>query len=246
MVDVGGTTADIGALVHGYPRESSIAVELGEVRTNFRMPDILALAIGGGTIVRDKQNGFNLGPDSVGHELLAKGKSFGGDTLTLTDVALTLDKMQWHADNKPQAVDLSQESASTIYKQMIEVVEEGIDKMKTSAAEVPVILVGGGSALLPDEFVGVSEVVRPQNFEVANAIGVALGEISGQLDKIVPISPNERKQVLDALEQEAQNLAVEAGACPESVAVIERSEIPLSYLQGNMVHVKIKAAGKIA
>ncbi|GAM77975.1 N-methylhydantoinase [Vibrio ishigakensis] len=246
VVDVGGTTADIGALVHGYPRESSIAVELGEVRTNFRMPDILALAIGGGTIVRDKEQGFTLGPDSVGHELLAKGKSFGGDTLTLTDVALTLDKMQWHADNKPQAVDLPQESASTIYKQMIEVVEEGIDKMKTSAAEVPVILVGGGSALLPDEFVGVSEVVRPQNFEVANAIGVALGEISGQLDKIVPISPNERKQVLDALEQEAQNLAVEAGACPESVAVIERSEIPLSYLQGNMVHVKIKAAGKIA
>lgn len=154
--------------------------------------------------------------------------------------------MQWHAENKPQEVDLSQESASTIYKQMIEVVEEGIDKMKTSAAEVPVILVGGGSALLPDEFAGVSEVVRPQNFEVANAIGVALGEISGQLDKIVPIAPSERQQVLDALEQEAQDLAVEAGACPESVAVIERSEIPLSYLQGNMVHVKIKAAGKIA
>ncbi|WP_017030087.1 hydantoinase/oxoprolinase family protein, partial [Vibrio breoganii] len=238
--------ADIGALVHGYPRESSIAVELGEVRTNFRMPDILALAIGGGTVVREQEQGYTLGPDSVGHELLQKGKSFGGETLTLTDVALTLDKMQWHADNKPQAVELSEQSAETIYQQMIEVVEEGIDKMKTSAAQVPVILVGGGSALLPDEFVGVSEVVRPENFEVANAIGVALGEISGQLDKIVPIAANERQQVLDALEQDAKHTAIEAGACPESVSVIERSEIPLSYFQGNMVHVKIKAAGKIA
>ncbi|PML04527.1 hydantoinase subunit beta [Vibrio breoganii] len=246
VVDVGGTTADIGALVHGYPRESSIAVELGEVRTNFRMPDILALAIGGGTVVREQEQGYTLGPDSVGHELLQKGKSFGGETLTLTDVALTLDKMQWHADNKPQAVELSQQSVEAIYQQMIEVVEEGIDKMKTSAAQVPVILVGGGSALLPDEFVGVSEVVRPENFEVANAIGVALGEISGQLDKIVPIAANERQQVLDALEQEAKHTAIEAGACPESVSVIERTEIPLSYLQGNMVHVKIKAAGKIA
>ncbi|MDV5169943.1 hypothetical protein [Photobacterium rosenbergii] len=33
--------------------------------------------------------------------------------------------------------------------------------MKTTAAKVPVILAGGGSALLSDSFSGVSEVVRP-------------------------------------------------------------------------------------
>src|SRR6185312_13777932 len=41
VMDVGGTTTDIGALVRGFPRESSVAVEIGGVRTNFRMPDIL-------------------------------------------------------------------------------------------------------------------------------------------------------------------------------------------------------------
>ncbi|MBY5946762.1 hydantoinase/oxoprolinase N-terminal domain-containing protein [Photobacterium rosenbergii] len=258
VVDVGGTTSDIGALTHGYPRESSAAVELGEVRTNFRMPDILAIGIGGGTVVKGVEGGVDgsiqasdarsleLGPESVGHQLTQKARSFGGDTLTLTDIALEMGAMTWTGEPQAQPLGIDMITADQVYQQMVERVEEGIDKMKTSAAKVPVILVGGGSALLPDSFSGVSEVVRPEHFEVANAIGVALGEISGQLDKIVEVTPDQRQIILKALEQEAEQMAVEAGACPDSVQVIERHEIPLSYLQGNRVHVKIKAAGKIA
>ncbi|HEX2281575.1 MAG TPA: hydantoinase/oxoprolinase family protein, partial [Thermomicrobiales bacterium] len=40
VVDVGGTTSDVGALTHGFPREASVAVDIGGVRTNFRMPDV--------------------------------------------------------------------------------------------------------------------------------------------------------------------------------------------------------------
>ncbi|MEZ4571318.1 MAG: hydantoinase/oxoprolinase family protein [Thermomicrobiales bacterium] len=49
VVDVGGTSTDIGILVKGFPRESSIAVDIGGVRTNFRMPDLISIALGGGT-----------------------------------------------------------------------------------------------------------------------------------------------------------------------------------------------------
>src|SRR5205823_539436 len=42
VVDVGGTTTDVGALQHGFPREASVAVGVGGVRTNFRMPDMLS------------------------------------------------------------------------------------------------------------------------------------------------------------------------------------------------------------
>jgi N-methylhydantoinase A/oxoprolinase/acetone carboxylase beta subunit len=246
VIDVGGTTSDVGALTHGYPRESSVAVELGEVRTNFRMPDILAIAIGGGTKVTLTDGDIQLGPESVGHELTKKALSFGGDTLTLTDVALTKQVMTWTGKAQQESIDLAPEMAKQIYTHMVEKVEDAIDRMKTSATKVPVILVGGGSALMPNELEGVSSVVRPEHFEVANAIGVALGEISGQLDKIVPIEPTQRAEILTDLEKKACQLAMEAGACANSVSVIERSEIPLSYLQGNMVHVKIKAAGKIA
>ncbi len=47
VVDIGGTTTDIGMLINGFPRESAAAVDIGGVRTNFRMPDILALGLGG-------------------------------------------------------------------------------------------------------------------------------------------------------------------------------------------------------
>lgn len=246
VVDVGGTTSDIGVLTHGYPRESSLAVEIGEVRTNFRMPDILALAIGGGTMVRFEGEDILLGPESVGHTLTHSARSFGGDQLTLTDIALKTEQMTWQADHKLQSnIGIDKTEAERVYQQMVRDVEEGIDKMKTSAASVPVIMVGGGSALFPDHFEGVSEVVRPEHFEVANAIGVALGEISGQFDKIVSIDPNAREQVMLELEEQAKQMAIEAGACSDNVTVIERSEIPLSYLQGNRVHVKIKAAGHI-
>ena len=48
VVDIGGTTSDIGILQGGFPRQSNSVIEVGGVRTNFRMPDILALGLGGG------------------------------------------------------------------------------------------------------------------------------------------------------------------------------------------------------
>ena len=51
VVDIGGTSTDVGALVKGFPRESSVAVHLAGVRTSFRMPDTVSIALGGGTVV---------------------------------------------------------------------------------------------------------------------------------------------------------------------------------------------------
>ena len=37
VVDIGGTTPDFGVIKEGFPRESSIPVDICGVRTNFRM-----------------------------------------------------------------------------------------------------------------------------------------------------------------------------------------------------------------
>ena len=89
-MDVGGTTTDIGALVHGFPRESSIAVDIGGVRTNFRMPDILSIGLGGGTQIRLDRSArtSRVGPDSVGYRLSEEALIFGGSTLTASDIAV--------------------------------------------------------------------------------------------------------------------------------------------------------------
>jgi len=43
VMDIGGTTTDLGFLVRGFPRETATAHLIGGVRTNFRMPDVCPL-----------------------------------------------------------------------------------------------------------------------------------------------------------------------------------------------------------
>ena len=54
VVDIGGTTTDVGVLVNGFPRPASTRVNCGGVTTNFRMPDVLSIALGGGSIVSNE------------------------------------------------------------------------------------------------------------------------------------------------------------------------------------------------
>ncbi len=88
VVDVGGTTTDIGSLQHGFPRQAAVAIAIGGVRTNFRMPDLLSLGLGGGSIVQAERNRVSVGPRSVGSRLTTAARIFGGDTLTMTDIAV--------------------------------------------------------------------------------------------------------------------------------------------------------------
>ena len=56
VVDIGGTTSDFGVIKEGFPRESAIPVDIGGVRTNFRMPDLISIGLGGGSIIRENNN----------------------------------------------------------------------------------------------------------------------------------------------------------------------------------------------
>lgn len=244
IVDVGGTTTDIGVLVKGFPRQSSVAVDLGGVRTNFRMPDISSIGLGGGTIIRIKNNDFTIGPDSVGHKIIEKALIFGGDTLTATDVAVGLGKV--NLGDPDNVAHLNKELLSKVYDCIVQMVEEAVDKIKTSAKDTPVILVGGGSLLLPRNIEGASEVFQPKNGGVANAIGSAISQISGEIEKIYAIYKENRQEILNQAKELAINETIEAGADSEKVEIVDLEDIPLAYLSGNATRVKVKAAGDLA
>src|SRR6266481_1376638 len=86
VIDIGGTTTDIGSLRHGFPREANNVVEIGGVRTLFRMPDLLSIGLGGGSLVGRAP--LSVGPRSVGYRLVEEGLVFGGEELTATDIAV--------------------------------------------------------------------------------------------------------------------------------------------------------------
>ncbi|WP_409304883.1 hydantoinase/oxoprolinase N-terminal domain-containing protein [Peribacillus sp. SCS-155] len=245
VVDVGGTTSDIGVLVQSFPRESSLAVEIGGARTNFRMPDLISIGLGGGTIVRIQEDGeFTIGPDSVGYRLPEKALIFGGDTLTTTDVAVALGKVELGDASK--VAHLDKEFLNRVYDRIVEMVEEAIDKMKTSAAPVPVILVGGGSILLPESLQGASEVLRPEHSGVANAIGAAIAQVSGQIEKVYALAEIGREKALEMAKEIAMSEAVKAGADRESLVIVDIEDVPLAYMPGNATRIRVKAAGELA
>ncbi|AST89959.1 hydantoinase subunit beta [Sutcliffiella cohnii] len=244
VIDVGGTTTDVGVLVDSFPRQSFLAVELGGVRTNFRMPDITAIGLGGGTIVRIAEDeSFQIGPDSVGHKLPQKSLIFGGDTLTTTDVAVALGIVELGDPSK--VAHLNKELLQKIYDRMIEMVEETIDKMKTSQEPIPVILVGGGSVLFPGELQGASEVIKPTNAGVANAIGSAISQVSGQIEKIFSVDELGREKTMELAKDMARQEAIKAGADPEQIYIVDFEDVPLAYLPGNATKIRAKAAGPL-
>ena len=55
---------------------------------------------------------------------------------------------------------------------------DAIDRMKTSKDDRALIAVGGGSILVPDQIPGINEVVRPEHFDAANAVGAAIASVS--------------------------------------------------------------------
>lgn len=245
IVDVGGTTTDVGVLVKGFPRQSSVAVELGGVRTNFRMPDIYSIGLGGGTVIHlNEDQSFSIGPDSVGHKLLEEAICFGGKTLTATDIVVGLGYVG--IGDKTLLKNYDQPLLSKIYQEMLHLVEETVDKVKTSAEDMPVVFVGGGSILFPNEIKGASQVYQPLNGSVANAIGSAISQISGEVDKIYPLSETNRTSLIEEAKQLAISETIAAGADANKVEIVDMETVPLAYLPGDVTRVKIKAAGDLA
>lgn len=243
IIDVGGTTTDFGVIQHGFPRESSVAASIGGVRTNFRMPDVISIGLGGGSIVHEENGEILVGPESVGYEITRKAKVFGGDVLTATDIAVRLGMAE--IGNPELVKDVDIEFAKKAMKIIRAMVEEGIDKMKVNNQDVDVILVGGGSIIIPEVLEGSAQVIKPVHYGVANAIGSAISKVSGTYEQLVNYDETPREEAMAKAKVEAIKLAVEAGASEDTVEIIDVEDVPLAYYPGNTARLKIKAAGDL-
>ena len=242
VVDVGGTSSDVGVLVSGFPRESAQGVAIGGIDTNFRMPDLVTIALGGGTVISGDGSGVSVGPRSVGYRLTEEALVFGGATPTLTDAAVASGRAR-----------LGDTAAALRHAAMLsagldradEMLADAIDRVKTSREDRPLVAVGGGSILVPERLPGISEIHRPDHHDVANAIGAAIASVSGEVDRIFHLGPGGRHAAIDEASAEATERAVQAGADPDHVEIVEIEEVPLAYLTNPAVRIRLKAAGPL-
>ena len=244
VVDIGGTTTDVGVLSHGFPRESMVAVEIGDVRTNFRMPDLVSVGLGGGSIVRAHDDGrVTVGPDSVGFRVTRDALVFGGEVLTATDIVVAKG-LAPEVGDAARVAHLDAALVDAAYAEIVRIIEDSVDAMKTSAGDVTVVLVGGGSILAPEALEGARCVLRPEHFGVANAIGSAIAQVSGQVAKVFSLSETPRPVAIEESKRRACAEAVAAGADPGTVEVIEVEDIPMAYL-GDALCIRVKAVGDL-
>ncbi|MDQ1084960.1 MULTISPECIES: hydantoinase/oxoprolinase family protein [Microbacterium] len=241
VVDIGGTTADIGLLNAGFPRETANEVKVAGIRTNFRMPDVLSIGIGGGSIV-DLDTG-EVGPASVGYRLTEEALVFGGSTLTATDIAVAAGRA--NVGDPSRVAHLDPAFVERVLTRIADRVAEAVDRMRTSPEPIPVVAVGGGSILLPEELPMFGAVHRPRNYAVANAIGASIAQVGGEIDKVYAIEAGRRDEGIAAIRAEAVDKAVAAGARPSSVSIVDFDEVPIPYLPGNATRVRVKAVGDL-
>lgn len=245
VVDVGGTTTDVGLLLaNGFPRQQAAYSDLAGVRMNFSCPDVKSIGLGGGSIVRKGPGAVKttVGPDSVGYKITEKAIVFGGDVLTTTDATVA-----YHSDmhiGNPELIKgkLSGEELEEVQAVIKQKLEKVIDMMKTSPEDLPVLLVGGGAVISPDELKGASKVLKPRWSGVANAIGAAMAGISAVIDTVKSTENKSTTKLLEEISAEAIEKTVAAGASRESVKIVEMETLPLQYI-ANKSRFIVRAAG---
>lgn len=116
--------------------------------------------------------------------------------------------------------------------------------MKTSPEDCDLLLVGGGSIIAPQTLKGVGNIMYvlytslghyrpyiffslPKHHEVANAVGAAIASVSGEVDTIEILEGRSISDVLENIKQRAVDRAVESGAQPGNVRVVDINVLPV-------------------
>ncbi len=255
VVDIGGTSSDVAYIVNGFPRESSITVSIGGVKTNIRCPDLMSIALGGGTIVKTKGTEvIGLGPESVGHNLVRLGKSFGGPIITTHDIGVATGVIEnkldiFDTDFAPhidKVLALDKKLVDAAYNKIKNTLEIAVDQMKTVAGDTKAIFVGGGATVVPKKNLdGISEVILPPHFEVCGAIGTTIAEIGAYAEGVADLEQEDRDEAINKVIERVKDEAEKAGAIRDTVEILDIEEIPFAYMTGKREKIRIRVKGKI-
>ncbi|KAL5628396.1 hypothetical protein BROUX41_003144 [Berkeleyomyces rouxiae] len=239
VVDIGGTTTDIGCLLpSGFPRIASVFTTIGGVKVNFSMPQVESTGLGGGSKVQFVAGKAIIGPGSVAKELTLRSQCFGGDVLTSTDVMVATGQVTI-GSTKP---NVEKHNVAQFKDTAKYIIENHLDRIKTSPEPCKVILVGGGSFLCPPSLEGVSHIEIPKHAEVANAVGAAVGEIGAEAVMIVDAKKKEESYA--QVKDEAFAKALENGALKDNLRIIEEEIVGLPYVE-NKFKILVNVAGPV-
>jgi N-methylhydantoinase A/oxoprolinase/acetone carboxylase beta subunit len=104
--------------------------------------------------------------------------------------------------------------------------------------------VGGGCFLVPERLPGVSEVVHVRHQAFANAVGAAIAQVSGEVEQIFQDLP--RDAAIAKARGLAEQRAISGGASAATLQVVEVEDLPIAYLPGNSLRVRVRVVGDVS
>ena len=247
VIDIGGTTTDVGVLLpSGVPRQASAYSTIAGVRVNYSMPYLETLGLGGGSRIRfsGPENTCTVGPDSVGNRLEQEALAFGGSVLTATDIAVASQRIDI-GDNRLVSGQIDQNLVEEATKLIHRRLSAALDLVKTSGEPLPVMLVGGGAIIAPKNLRGASGVVRPPFHDIANAIGAAIAKIGATVDTIKDASHLSSAEAIELVKEEAIRDALRDGATPGTTQIVSVVVLPLQYM-ANKLRIVVRATGELS
>ena len=93
--------------------------------------------------------------------------------------------------------------------------EAGVERSRLSPEPLPVIVVGGGSILVKGKIGGL-EVLKPNHYAVANAVGAAIAQVSGEIDRVYSLASLSRVDAIKDATDKAIAVAASAMMCAAS------------------------------
>jgi len=239
VIDIGGTSTDVGIVHRGFPRRCLNNSKIGGITLNFPMPDVYSIAMGGGSHIAINNDRIEIGPKSCGSKTFSQAVAFGGKQLTLTDIALSLGHLDI-AGARPKNVNLSHKGCKAVINEAVRKIYELVSKIGPEEKQMPIIMIGGGSSLLPKTLLD-NRFIIPPYAHVANAYGAALSQISAVIDTVVSLE--DREQALENLQQQAIQTAIQKGADFRNVKIVDIEIIPYHYVPNRMARVIVRASG---
>ncbi len=233
IVDIGGTSTDIGVVENGFPRYSFESAKIAGIQTDYMLPEIQVLALGGGSQIKTQNTKIQIGPESLGADLFTQALTFGGNQLCLHDAAYVLQ-------TQLPFLQLGVEKAEMIMAQLMETLQQQIDKI-IQVKNYPILLVGGGAGLIVHHHL-LPNMKRPMHFAVANAYGAALAEISATVDEVCSLAEH-KQAIIEKLEGKAKSKAIQNGAKASSVRIIQKELLPFYYMENQLTRIIITASG---
>jgi N-methylhydantoinase A/oxoprolinase/acetone carboxylase beta subunit len=218
ILDIGGTTTDIAVFADGAPLVEE-GIEVGSHPTLVRALNTISIGVGGDSLIHCTDRQVQVGPQRLGPPL-----AFGGESPSLMDAFNFLDMVSLgDVDASKQGLERAASnwgmSPVIVARQALDhataSIKKAVDDLVNAINEKPVytimellhdkriepgkVYLMGGPAkafqhLLAKAF-GL-EVVVPENYDVANAIGAALArttfevELFADTEKLIMVIPN--------------------------------------------------------